>query len=68
MEKIDQNTFFTITKHFDVIPYSQTESWVMAQSDNDPLKLLFLVDNTHNPKIGCVAHIKKKCVLKMPLI
>ena len=68
MEKIDQNTFFTITKHFDVIPYSQTESWVMAQSDNDPLKLLFLVDNTHNPKIGCVAHIKKKCGLKMLLI
>lgn len=68
MEKIDQNTFFTITKHFDVIPYSQTESWVMAQSDNDPLKLLFLVDNTSNPKIGCIAHIKKKCGLKMLLI
>ncbi len=65
MKQIDKNTFFSITRFFDYVPFSQSEGWWMMNSSEDENRFLFFVDDAKNPRIACMGRIMKYAWLKM---
>lgn len=64
----DKKQFFDTIKDFEYIPFTQTEGWYNYHNTQKPGKIIFLVDNIHNPSIACFAHEKKFFSLKMLMI
>jgi lipid II:glycine glycyltransferase (peptidoglycan interpeptide bridge formation enzyme) len=68
MEIIDKNTFFELTRNFEIVPVTQSRGWYQMLSQSGEERIKFFVDNAQNPAIVCFAHEKRFFNAKMLLI
>lgn len=68
MRQVDKETYFQLTEKFKEIPLNQSYGWYAMNSLYHPEKIIFLINDTANPTIACIGHIKKAGTLKMLLI
>lgn len=68
MNVVDKDTFFQLTEKFQEIPLTQSEGWYAMNSCYHPEKIIFMVNDGENPRIGCFGHVKKMGFIKMLLI
>jgi hypothetical protein len=68
MEQVSQDLFFSITKSFEIVPYSQSKSYLKMLYRDTSNKVAFFVDDVTHPKIACYGHKKKSLGITMILI
>ncbi|MDR2840837.1 MAG: hypothetical protein LBV75_06180, partial [Paludibacter sp.] len=66
MEIIDKNTFFELTRNFEIVPVTQTRGLYEMLAISGAKQIRFFVDDTK--KIACFAHEKRFLGTKMLLI
>ncbi len=65
---VDKDTFFNIINSFEIVPYTQSESWYEMHSQPDYKNMLFIVNDLENPTIALWGHIKKYLWVKVFMV
>lgn len=68
MNLVDKDTFFQLTEKFQEVPLTQSAGWYAMNSCYHPEKIIFMINDVENPRIGCFGHVKKMGFIKMLLI
>ena len=68
MQQISKDTFFEITKSFEIVPFSQSRGMYEFHALSGIERIHFFVNDIQNPLMACFGHEKKFLSKKMLLI
>lgn len=66
--KLDKNTFFELQKKLEVIPFTQTEEWLMHSYEHVMERMHFFVDADTDPHVAAFGHLHSRKLLGSRLL
>lgn len=66
--QIDRNKFFELQKRLEIIPFTQTEEWLMHSYVEALERIHYFVDSDTDPHVAAFAHLRKRRVLGQRLM